>query len=140
MKLSLGQKLLVVALIVLVGLAGVAFAGEWWNKRFIWKAEASFEVYKDALLTVPWTQEDELLTRPLTDPTIKTFYIKNNGGVAINVTVADESYENCTRSWTPAQTWIVISPGSSGVFTLTLSGFNEYGGFYAFRFNATKVS
>jgi len=102
-----------------------------WN----WEIE-SINVYTDDACTVEWSHTLDLGT--YTSETVSThdFYVKNEGTIAVDVTITGESLTGATVVWTPA-TLTDLAVGSHGLMSveITVTG----AGGYSFDFTATAT-
>lgn len=104
----------------------VCFGLASWNRPITWNIPESkeFAVYKDAALTTAWSSGEPLGLGDHPQPYNETYYIKNIGNVAINVTALCTFFQgNATVSWSPSNE-ITIAKGCNGSITIILENFS----------------
>jgi len=130
------KKLLFLSLAILLALlVGTIFASSLWHMRFQWTFEnTSIGVYKYANCTSPWTSPYSL--SGVSQPKTFDFYIRNEGNVALNVTIVNEVISGGSATWNP---YILSNLAIGQVSKMTLTLTFTAGGSYDFDFKSEKA-
>lgn len=108
----------------------------YYEMRIEWTVEnVTIGVYKDSEATVPYASPYNLGT-VATGVHNVSFWIKNEGNVAVNVTVVNEVSVNCTVSWSPVGL-NNLALGSVEEMVLTLNVTDN--GSYDFDFESVRA-
>lgn len=105
---------------------GMVMAATTWttNLTGTWTTTTSFSVYTDSGLTLPLGATNDLGDfSPSANTGTETFYIKNDGNVAVTVYPHLATPQNmAVTQWTPlASTGLTLQPQAVGTYTMAFS-------------------
>ena len=128
------MKLAFACLALLILTATLAYAYQF-SMNISWTLEsAKIGVYHKDKVT-PWVSPYNFVVSECQNTTMISFWIKNEGNVAVDVKNSTGTYANCTATWNPtAITNLLVGNGAWLNLTLTITG----DGYYNFDFNSTK--
>ena len=122
-------------LVVLVMIATIStvYAVYTWNMHVEWEVkDTTIGIYMDPDCLIPW--EHTLTLPPVEGSETRDFYIKNEGNLAIDVTIINEEIVGATQLWSPSSlTNLVVGGKEHMILTLT---FTE-DGYYDFDFSSS---
>ena len=130
------MKLAFACLSLLILTATLAHAVKQFSMNISWRLDKStnFGVYHEDKVT-PWVSPYDFVVSHYPNTTIISFWIKNEGTVAVDVKNSTGTYVNCTATWNPTSiTNLLVGNGAWLNLTLTITG----DGYYNFDFNSTK--
>ena len=128
------MKLAFACLSLLILTATLAYAYQF-SMQISWTKESTkIGVYQEDKET-PWVSPYNFVVSDYPNTTMISFWIKNEGTVAVDVKNSTIEYVNCTATWNPtAITNLLVDNGAWLNLTLTITG----DGYYNFDFNSTK--
>ena len=128
------KKIALVVALVLIAMVGIVYAVYTWHMEITWTPiSEGIRVYKDADCTTEWTSPytfEFLGDYPHTET--MEFYIKNEGDVAVTVTITGEDILGCTPTWSTES--LPLDIGASDLLTLSLEVTAD--GHYTFDFTS----
>ena len=128
---------LMLAAIFLMIAVPVAIAVYNWNMNITWTfyvaPDETIEVYTDVACTIAWDHTLDLID--VSTPQNFDFYVKNEGNVAVDVTITENSLTGATVSWTPTSL-ADLAIDASAQMTLTITFTTD--GSYDFDFESNE--
>ena len=129
------MKLAFACLALLILTATLAYAYQF-SMSISWTLDKStnFGVYHEDKVTA-WVSPYDFVVSHYPNTTMISFWIKNEGNVAVDVKNSTGEYVNCIAMWNPTSiTNLLVDNGAWLNLTLTITG----DGYYNFDFNSTK--
>jgi len=129
------NKLVIAFALMVLSLAVCVYAPLfYYHIKITWTYEdTTVNAYTDVDCTTLWASPLNLIG--VSTSQNFEFYIKNEGNVAVNVTIANEMIVNGTALWFP-ESLSNLAVGESHIMTLTLAFTGD--GSYDFDFNSTR--